>query len=84
MGIGLDTGTGFRGAAYGPRALRSGTVYGGWGMSNNPHMHTQVSPFDELNIVDYGDIGVDQLSLERSLNTFAQWFGKWRPQALYL
>lgn len=67
MGIGLDTGTGFRGAAYGPRAARTGTVYGGTGMSNLPHMHTMVSPFNELNIVDYGDVAVDGLSLERSL-----------------
>ncbi len=68
MGIGLDTGTGFRGAAYGPRAVRTGTVYGGRGMSNLPHMHTMISPFDELTIVDYGDVNVDQLSLERSLD----------------
>ena len=67
MGIGLDMGTGFRGAAFGPRALRTGSIYGGTGMSNLPHMHTQVSPFNELNIVDYGDINVDQLSTERSL-----------------
>jgi len=67
MGIGLDTGTGYRGAAYGPRALRTGTIYGGTGMVNLPHMHTMVSPFNELTIVDYGDIAVDGLSLERSL-----------------
>jgi agmatinase len=67
MGIGLDTGTGFRGAAYGPKAARAGLVYGGTGMSNLPHMHTMVSPFNELNIVDYGDVSVDLLSLERSL-----------------
>jgi len=68
MGIGMDTGTGFRGAAYGPRALRTGSIYGGTSMSNNPHMHTQVSPFNELNIVDYGDVNVDPLSIERSLD----------------
>ena len=67
MGVGLDTGTGFRGAAYGPKAARAGLVYGGTGMSNLPHMHTMVSPFDELNIVDYGDVAVDYLSLERSV-----------------
>lgn len=67
MGIGLDTGTGFRGAAFGPRALRTSTIYGGTGMNNLPHMHTMVSPFNELTIVDYGDIAVDQLSIERSL-----------------
>jgi len=68
MGIGLDTGTGFRGAAYGPRALRTSNIYGGTGMNNLPHMHTQVSPFNELNVVDYGDVNVDHLSLERSLD----------------
>jgi len=67
MGIGLDTGTGFRGAGYGTKALRAGLVYGGTGMSNLPHMHTMVSPFDELTIVDYGDVAVDYLSLERSV-----------------
>ncbi|NNC76645.1 MAG: agmatinase family protein [Woeseiaceae bacterium] len=67
MGVGLDTGTGYRGAAYGPRALRTGTIYGGTGMSNLPHMHTMVSAFNELTVVDYGDVNVDLLSLERSL-----------------
>lgn len=68
MGIGMDTGTGFRGAAYGPRALRTGSIYGGTSMNNIGHMHTQVSPFNELNIVDYGDVNVDPLSIERSLD----------------
>lgn len=67
MGAGLDTGSGFRGAAYGPRAVRTGAVYKGMGMVVPQHMHTMVSAFNELTIVDYGDIGVDQLSLERSV-----------------
>jgi agmatinase len=67
MGVGLDTGTGFRGAAYGPKAARAGMIYGGTGMVNMPHMHTMVSAFDDLVLVDYGDIAVDHLSLERSL-----------------
>lgn len=67
VGAGLDMGTGFRGAAYGPRALRTGTVYGGSGMNDPQHMHTMVSPFNELVMVDYGDIAIDQLSTERSL-----------------
>lgn len=67
MGIGMDTGTGFRGAAYGPLAVRAGRVYLGTGFVNDPNMHTMVSAFNELTIVDYGDIAVDQLSLERSL-----------------
>ena len=67
MGAGLDTGSGFRGAAYGPRAVRAGVVYKGQGMVVPQHMHTMVSAFNELIIADYGDIGVDQLSLERSV-----------------
>ncbi|GAB4542810.1 MAG: hypothetical protein Tsb0010_19570 [Parvularculaceae bacterium] len=66
-GAGLDTSTGFRGAAYAPRALRTAGVYGGAGMVNDEHMHVMVSPLDELNVVDYGDIAVDHLSLDRSL-----------------
>ena len=68
MGIGMDTGTGYRGAAYGPRSLRTGSVYIGSGMVNEPHMHVMVAPLNELTVVDYGDIAVDQLSLERSLS----------------
>ena len=67
MGAGLDMGSGFRGAAYGPRALRTGTIYVGRGMSEPQHMHTMVSAFNELTIVDYGDIAVDSMSTERSL-----------------
>ena len=67
MGIPLDSGTGYRGAAYGPRAVRAGTVYRGNSMNETPHMHTLISPNNELTIVDYGDIAVDQLSVERSL-----------------
>ena len=67
MGAGLDMGTGFRGAAYGPRAVRTGTVYVDTGMADPQHMHTMVSAFNELTIVDYGDIAVDALSTERSL-----------------
>ena len=67
MGAGLDMGTGFRGAAYGPRAVRTGTVYTNTGMSDPQHMHTMVSAFNELVIVDYGDVAVDALSTERSL-----------------
>lgn len=68
MGIPLDSGTGYRGAAYGPRAVRAGTVYRGNSMNESPHMHTLISPNNELTIVDYGDIAVDQLSVERSLS----------------
>jgi agmatinase len=69
MGIGLDTGTGCRGAAYGPKAARAGLIYGGTGMTNLPHMHTMVSPFDELNIVDYGDVAVEPAMSASSIST---------------
>ena len=67
MGAGLDTGSGFRGAAYGPRAVRTGVVYKGQGLVVPQHMHTMVSAFNELSIVDYGDIAIDSLSSERSI-----------------
>ena len=67
MGVPLDTGTGFRGAAYGPRSVRTGNIYKGASPVEPQHMHTMVSPTNELRIVDYGDIAVDQLSLERSI-----------------
>jgi agmatinase len=67
MGAGLDMGTGTRGASYGPRALRTGTQYLYYSDNEPEHMHTMVSPTSELSIVDYGDIGVDQLSHERSV-----------------
>ena len=67
MGAGLDMGSGYRGAAYGPRALRTAEIYTGVGMSDPQYMHTMVSEFNELTIVDYGDIAVDSLSTERSL-----------------
>ncbi len=67
VGAPVDTGTGFRGAAYAPRAVRTGLIYEGSGMNVPQHMHTMVSSFNELTIVDYGDIAVDDQSLERSV-----------------
>lgn len=67
MGVPLDTGSGMRGAAFGPRAVRTGNVYKGISPVQPPHMHTMVSPTNELRMVDYGDIAVDDLSLERSV-----------------
>ena len=68
MGAGMDMGSGFRGAAYGPRAVRTGTVYVPTGMVDPQHMHTMVSPFNELVMVDYGDVAIDHMSTERSLS----------------
>lgn len=67
VGAGLDMGSGYRGAAYGPRAVRTGEVYKGQGLVTPEHMHVMVSPFNELNVVDYGDIAVDYLSTENSV-----------------
>jgi len=67
MGAGLDMSFGMRGAAYGPRAVRTGQIYQTVGPVNPEHMHTMVSPFNELTIVDYGDIGIDEFSHERSV-----------------
>jgi len=38
------------------------------GMVTPENMHVMVSPFNELNVVDYGDIAIDQMSTERSID----------------
>lgn len=68
MGAPLDMGYGFRGAGYGPRAVRTGEVYLETAQSVPQHMHTMVSAFNELVIVDYGDVAVDMFSHERSIS----------------
>jgi agmatinase len=68
VGAGLDMGSGYRGAAYAPRAVRTGEVYKGMGLVTPENMSVMVSPFNELNVVDYGDIAIDQMSTERSLD----------------
>lgn len=62
VGAPLDMGSGWRDAIHGPRAmrmLRRGT--GGTDVA------TMVTPSAELNIVDYGNVAIDQLSTERSV-----------------
>ncbi len=61
VGAPLDMGSGYRGAKDGPRAMRN--VYGAGGID----MFTMVDPSAELNIVDYGDIAIDNMSTERSM-----------------
>ncbi len=61
VGAPLDMGSGYRGAKGGPLALRSMS-----GASGND-MYTMVDPSAELNIVDYGDIAIDNMSTERSM-----------------
>jgi agmatinase len=62
MGAPLDMGSGWRDAINGPRAmrmLRHGT--GGTDVA------TMINPGSVLNIVDYGNAAIDQLSTERSV-----------------
>jgi arginase len=58
VGAALNMGSGWRGAEHAPMALR---LHGR--MSGND-MHTQMNPSRVLNIVDYGDIAIDQDSTE--------------------
>lgn len=61
VGAPLNMGSGYRGAEHGPMALRLARGMGGNDMA------TQVNPGQVLNIVDYGDIAVDQDSSELSV-----------------
>lgn len=62
VGAPLNMGSGFRGAEHGPMALRMAR-----GLAGND-MSTQINPSRVLNIVDYGDIAVDQDSSELSVH----------------
>jgi agmatinase len=67
LGAGLDASFGMRGAAYGPRALRSGEAYLPNALTNAPNVHVMVDPFRELTVCDYGDAAIDIESTERSI-----------------
>jgi arginase family enzyme len=67
-GAHTDMGGGYRGAAWGPNAMRASPSTVGWGAFSMDHMLTLVNPFKELTIVDYGDAPVDMLSTERSMH----------------
>jgi len=58
VGAPLDMGSYYRGQRFGPQAMRN--EYGAGGID----MNTMVNPTKELNIVDYGDIAVDNMSTE--------------------
>jgi arginase len=61
VGAPLNMGSGWRDADHGPLALR---LIGRMGGNDQ---HTMVNPSKELKIVDYGDIAIDNLSTERSM-----------------
>lgn len=58
VGAPLDMGSYYRGAGLGPMAMRN--EYG----AGDIDMYTMVDPTLELNVVDYGDIAVDNMSTE--------------------
>lgn len=62
MGAPLDMGSGWRDAIHGPRAMRM--LRHGLGGTD---VSTMVNPDSVLNIVDYGNAAIDQLSTERSV-----------------
>ena len=62
VGAPLDMGSYYRGQRFGPMAMRNEG-----GITNND-MNTMVNPGRILNIVDYGDIAIDNMSTERSVH----------------
>jgi agmatinase len=67
LGAPLDTSSGMRGAAFGPKTLRAGENNLYWGATVDPHLHVMVSWQNALVAVDYGDAPIDNLSVERSM-----------------
>jgi agmatinase len=67
LGVPLDTSMGQRGAAFGPLAIRTAERYGVIPMTDYHNVHVRVSPFKELNVVDYGDAAVNPFSIEESM-----------------
>lgn len=62
VGVPLDMGSGMRGAKHAPDYMRM--TYGMAGID----MYTMVDPSEELNIVDYGNIAVDNMSTELTMH----------------
>ena len=63
MGACVDLGTGMRGTAYGPQAIRAGWIGGAWGKMGPAHPVAGAINFLEvLTCVDYGDAPVDIFS----------------------
>lgn len=72
VGAPLDMGGGYRGAKEGPQAIRNVWNKGG-GMGWD--VYTHMNPGEELRMVDYGDIAVDNMSTERSMEHVRQMVG---------
>jgi guanidinobutyrase len=61
VGAPLDMGSYYRGQRFGPQAMRN--EYGAGGID----MNTMIDPTKVLSVVDYGDIAIDNMSTERSM-----------------
>ncbi len=68
VGAPMDAGAGgHRGAALGPRAIRTAERYLPSPPALGNHLHVRLEPFRELTVVDYGDAAVDPFSIEQSM-----------------
>lgn len=66
VGAPFDWGTTYRsGARFGPRAIRAGDPFGSHG--SRPHLPTGIDPFQELTIVDVGDMELTPGYMEKSV-----------------
>ncbi len=75
MGAFTDMGTGARGASRGPNAVRSSSIYLGYG-ARQPHMHVMVDPLQEMTVVDYGNAPNDIMSTERTIHAVRSFVGE--------
>ncbi|WP_425043307.1 agmatinase family protein [Primorskyibacter sp. S87] len=72
MGVPMDNGGyGRVGTSWAAQAVRTAEVILPWGPSG-VSTETQVDPFADLVMVDYGDIPVDAMSIERSLGSIRE------------
>lgn len=67
VGAPVDNGIGHRGAAFGPRAIRTSERYLPHPAGQMNHLHVRLEPFQVLTVVDYGDAAVDPFSIEASM-----------------
>lgn len=67
--MGAETAGDARARSYGPAEMRNprNQQYMGWGKMLSGSMHTLLSPFDVLNVVDYGDAPNEPYSVYRTV-----------------
>ncbi|MFH8519080.1 agmatinase family protein [Streptomyces gelaticus] len=67
VGCPVDSSTGHRGAAFGPRAIRADERYMYATPEGYIHSATRINPFNILKVVDYGDAATDPFDVARSM-----------------